>query len=123
MKTPLRILQVVALFLAFSLVPLAHATEMVIIDGKYKQGTTSAPDPEYPIHAQHIGATGQGIYRLVINTKTGGVDEVKVFKSTGARELDATAVMTLFKWKFQPGIDHRDVLVKFNLTGWSRGLH
>ena len=75
MKTPLRILQVVALFLAFGFVPLARATEMVIIDGKYKQGTTSAPDPEYPIHAQHIGAAGQGIYRLVINTKTGGVEQ------------------------------------------------
>lgn len=41
------------------------------------------------------------------NTKTGLADEVKVLRSTGYRELDASAVMTLFKWKFQPGtVDH-----------------
>jgi TonB family protein len=124
MKTPPRILLTTLLFLSLGFVPLLHASDVVIIDGKYKQGALVAPDPEFPLHAQHLQAGGQGIYRLIINTKTGLADEVKVLKSTGYRELDASAVMTLFKWKFQPGtIDHRDVLVKFGLTGWSRGLH
>jgi TonB family protein len=60
----------------------------------------------------------------MINEKTGVADEVKVLRTTGFRELDASAVMTLFKWKFRPGaVKQRDVLVKFHLTGWSRGLH
>jgi hypothetical protein len=38
---------------------------------------------------------------------TGRDDELKVRRSTGYRELDASAVMTLLKWKFQPGtVDH-----------------
>ena len=101
-----------------------HATDIVTIDAKYKQDSVFAPDPEYPIKAQHLQQDGQGIYRLMINDKTGTVDEVKVLRTTGYRELDASAVMTFFKWKFRPGaVKQRDVLVKFNLTGWARGLH
>ena len=51
-------------------------------------------------------------------------DEVKVLRTTGHRDLDASAVMTLFQWKFRPGaVKQRDVLVVFHLTGWVRGLH
>jgi TonB family protein len=124
MKTTLlRIVLTTSLFLALGFAPSLHASDIVIIDGKYKKGALVAPDPEFPLHAQHLQQGGQGIYRLIINTKSGLADEVKVLKSTGYRELDASAVMTLFKWKFQSGSDHRDVLVKFNLTGWARGLH
>ena len=119
MKTPLRIL-LPLLFLAL-LTP-CFATDIVRIDPKYKKDTITAPDPEYPMKAQHLGYQGQGIYRLIINDKT-GVVEVKVMKSTHSRELDASAVMTLFNWKFRPGINHRDLLVVFQMTGWSRELH
>jgi TonB family protein len=120
MKTSLRIL--VALLFVGMLAP-CFATDIVRIPPQYKKDTITAPDPEYPIKAQHLGYQGQGLYRLVINPKTGIVDEVKVMKSTHHRDLDANAVMTLFNWKFRPGIDHRDLLVVFQLTGWSRGLH
>ena len=120
MKTPLRIL-LTLLFLAVT-TP-SYATDIVRIDPKYKKDTLTAPDPEYPMKAQHLGYQGQGIYRLMINDKTGVVDEVKVMKSTHYRELDASAVMTLFNWKFRPGVNHRDLLVVFQLTGWVRGLH
>jgi TonB family protein len=120
MKTSLRIL-LTLLFLVV-LTP-CFATDIVRIDPKYKKDTVAAPDPEYPIKAQHLNYQGQGIYRLVINEKTGVVDEVKIMKSTNHRELDASAVMTLFNWKFRPGINHRDLLVVFQLTGWVRGLH
>jgi TonB family protein len=122
MKTSLRIL-LALLFLQLALVTPSHATDIVRIPAQYKKDTITAPDPEYPIKAQHVGDQGQGIYRLIINDKTGVVDEVKVMKSTHSRELDASAVMTLFKWKFRPGINHRDLLVVFQLTGWSRELH
>jgi len=121
MKTPLRIL-LALLFLA--ILASSHATEIVRIPPQYKKDALTSPDPEYPIKAQHLGYQGQGIYRLVINKKTGMADEIKVLRTTGHRELDASAVMTLLNWKFAPGtIDHRDVLVVFQLTGWVRGLH
>ena len=122
MNSPLRIL-LALLFLQLALVMPCHATDIVRVDAKYKKDTLSAPEPEYPIKAQHLGYQGQGIYRLMINEKTGVVDEVKVMKSTHSRELDASAVMTLFQWKFRPGINHRDLLVVFHLTGWVRDLH
>lgn len=112
-----------ALQLVF-LTPCRAATGTVTIDSKYKKDSISAPEPEFPITARNLGEQGQGIYRLKINQKTGTVDEVKVLKSTGARDLDASSVMSFFKWKFRPGsIDHRDVLVNFHITGWARGLH
>jgi TonB family protein len=120
MKRPLGIL-LTLLFLA-ALTP-CFATDIVRIPPEYKKDTLAAPDPEYPIKAQHLGYQGQGIYRLMINPTTGIVDEVKVMKSTHSRELDASAIMTLFNWKFRPGINHRDLLVVFQLTGWSRSLH
>ena len=120
MKTSLRILLLSAIF---AFVHSACATDIVRIDAKYKKDTVSAPDPDYPIKAQHLGYQGQGIYRLIINDKTGVVNEVKVMKTTGFRELDANAVMTLFNWKFRPGVNHRDLLIVFQLTGWARGLH
>ena len=120
MKTSLRIL---LLFVTLGFAGSVYATDIVRIPPEYKKDTISAPDPDYPMHAQHLGYQGQGIYRLMINPKTGIVDEVKVMKSTRSRELDASAVMTLFNWKFRPGINHRDLLVVFQLTGWTRGLH
>ena len=121
MKTSLRIL-LTLLFLAV-LTP-CRATDIVTIYDKFKQGTTLAPTPEYPMKAKNLGHQGQGIYRLVVNKGSGVVDEVKVMKTTGYRDLDATAIMTFFNWKFNPGtIDHRDILVIFHLTGWSRDLH
>jgi TonB family protein len=100
-----------------------HAVEMVTIDAKYKKDSVVAPEPEYPVKSRNMGYQGQGIYRLVVNDKTGIVDEVKVFKTTGHRELDASAVMALFNWKFRPGVKQRDVLVKFTVSGWTRSLH
>src|SRR5256885_16626406 len=120
MKKPLGIL--LALLLLNLLTP-CYATDVVTIYDKFKKDTLAAPDPEYPMKSKNLGYQGQGIYRLIINTKTGLADEVKVLKTTGHRELDGSAVLTFMKWKFKPGIDHRDVLVIFHLTGWSRGLH
>ena len=123
MKTPLRIL-LLLLFFQFAFMTSLNATDTVRIPAQYKTDTIAAPDPDYPIKAQHLGEQGQGIYRLVVNEKTAVADEVKVLRTTGHRDLDASAVMTLFQWKFRPGaVKQRDVLVVFHLTGWVRGLH
>ena len=111
------------LLLQIALTP-CRATDIVTIYDKFKKDTTSAPDPEYPMKSKSLGYQGQGIYRLIVNEKTGTADEVKVLKTTGHRELDASAVLAFMNWKFRPGaVKQRDVLVIFHLTGWTRGLH
>jgi TonB family protein len=123
MKASLRILLTLSI-LQFALLTPCGATDIVTIYDKFKTDTVAAPDVEYPMKSKSLGYQGQGIYRLVVNKQTGIVNEVKVMKTTGHRELDATAVMTFFNWKFKPGVlDHRDILVVFHLTGWSRDLH
>src|ERR1043166_231396 len=121
MKRSLRILLLSVVLVFASSV---RATDIVTIYDKFKADSISAPNPEYPAKAQNLGYQGQGIYRLIVNPKTGMADEVKVIKTTGHRELDASSIMTLFNWKFTPGKGkQRDGLIIFHLTGWSRGLH
>ena len=123
MKTPLRLL-LALLFSQVAMVAPCRATEIVTVYDSFKKDTLLAPNPEYPMKSQHLGYQGQGIYRLIVNQNTGVVDEVKILKTTGHRELDAGAVLTFFNWKFKPGaVNHRDVLVIFHMTGWTRGLH
>src|SRR5437867_718711 len=95
MKSPLGILMALLLLHVAYLSP-CGASEMVRINPKFKADTVEAPDPEYPMKSQHLGYQGNGIYRLEVNPKTGLADEVKVIRSTGHRELDASAVLTLF---------------------------
>jgi len=122
MKRSLRILLGIFL-LQVALTP-CHATDIVTIYDKFKKDTISAPDPEYPMKSKSLGYQSQGIYRLLVSEKTGTADEVKVLKTTGHRELDASAVLAFMNWKFRPGaVKQRDVLVIFHLTGWTRGLH
>jgi TonB family protein len=123
MKSSLRILLVLSI-LQFALITPCRATDVVTIYDKFKADTVAAPNVEYPMKSKSLGYQGQGIYRLVVNKQNGIVSEVKVMKTTGHRELDASAVMTFFNWKFRPGVlDHRDILVIFHLTGWTRGLY
>ena len=122
MKTSLRLILALSILQLVMSTP-CGATDIITIQAKYKKDTVSAPDPEYPVKARNMGQQGQGIYRLVVDGKTGTVSEVKVLKSTGHRLLDASAVMTFFNWKFNPGITYRDVAIRFQVTGWSRDLH
>jgi TonB family protein len=124
MNAQFKILLAIILSVQFIFVSQSRATDVVTILAKYKVNTIEAPDPDYPVSAVHKGRQGQGIFRLVVNEKTGIVDEVKVMKGTGTGLLDATAVMTFFKWKFRPGsTKQQDVAVNFHLSGTFRDLH
>lgn len=113
-----------AVFLVLlALVMTTYAGAFVVIKPKYKADAISAPDPNYPPYAEMHAHGGQGVYRLIINDKTGMVDQVQVFKSTHFKELDGEAVMTLFKWKYKPGIKQRDVVVSFEGVGRANQLH
>jgi TonB family protein len=121
MNTLTKIFIVVALLASLS--GGARAAGFIVIQPKYKADTLAAPDPNYPPAAENRGHNGQGVYRLIINEKTGIVDQVQRFKSTGFADLDKEAIRALFNWKFKPGIKQRDVTIVFQGSGSRRFLH
>jgi TonB family protein len=87
-------------------------------------GLIKKVEPEYPPGYSLHGAEGRGIFRLTINPKSGLVDELKVVKSTGYKELNELAAKALLQWKFQPGTRSPvEVPVEFYVHGGNRILH
>ena len=89
------------------------ASQQAYIPEKYRGIILNAPEPDFPASTT-MRQLGQGVYRLVINPKTGMADEVKVLQSSSTRKLDAAAVMAFMQWKFKPGsIKEIDVPLSF----------
>jgi TonB family protein len=59
--------------------------------------------PRYPRHLQSAQIGGTGVFRMIIDFKTGKVTDVQVVKSTGNDELDREAFLALRRWRFKPG--------------------
>ena len=56
-----------------------------------------------------------GVYRLMINSRNGTVDEIGILLSAGGKGIDDAAILTFFQWRFVPGkIKSLDVPVNFN---------
>jgi len=69
-------------------------------------------------------AEGKGRFRLTINPKSGEVDEVKIVKSCGYKELNELGAKALLQWRFQPGTHSPvEVPVEFYVHGANRILH
>jgi outer membrane biosynthesis protein TonB len=79
-----------------------EASQQAYIPEKYRGIILNAPQPDFPASTS-LRQLGQGIYRLLINPKTGMADEVKVLQSSSAKKLDAVAVFAFMQWKFKPG--------------------
>src|SRR5437763_13319483 len=60
-----------------------------------------APGYPYADRAQHH--EGTGVFRLVLDPKTGAVATVTMLKSSGFGSLDAAAVAALRQWRWKPG--------------------
>ena len=121
MKPSIRI--ILALLFVSQFCPVTPGrAESVLVKSKCKADAIASPDPQYPIYSRNHRRRGEGLYRLVVNDKTGLVDQVQVMKATGSKELDAEAVMTLFKWKFRPGVKQCEVAVIFE-TARANTLH
>ena len=87
-------------------------------------GLIKKVEPEYPPGFVLHGAKGRGLFRLSINPKSGEVDEVKIVKSCGYKELNELAAKALLQWRFQPGTRGPvEVPVEFYVHGGSRVLH
>jgi TonB family protein len=87
-------------------------------------GLIKKVDPEYPSGFVVHLAEGKGRFRLTINPKSGEVDEVKIIKSCGYKELNELAAKALLQWRFQPGTHSPvEVPVEFYVHGANRILH
>ena len=87
-------------------------------------GLIKKVEPEYPTGFVLHGAEGSGRFRLTINPKSGEVDEVKIVKSVGYRELNELAAKAFLQWRFQPGTRGPvEVPVEFYVHGGHRILH
>jgi TonB family protein len=87
-------------------------------------GLIKKVEPEYPVGFSLHGAGGRGRFRLTINPKSGEVDEVKVVKSCGYKDLNELAAKALLQWRFQPGTRGPvEVPVEFYVHGGTRLLH
>jgi TonB family protein len=79
--------------------------------------TLLAPKPEYPEEARHEHLQGAGLFRLIIDEKSGTVSSVHVKQSTGHRILDEAAIRTLKDWRVRPRtVEYLVVPVNFKLT-------
>ena len=87
-------------------------------------GLIKKVEPEYPAGFVVHLAEGKGRFRLTINPKSGEVDEVKIVKSCGYKELNELAAKALLQWRFQPGTHSPvEVPVEFYVHGANRILH
>src|SRR5438445_8658520 len=66
-------------------------------------GLIKKVEPEYPPGFVLHGAKGRGLFRLSINPKSGEVDEVKIVKSCGYKELNELDDKALLQWQIQLG--------------------
>jgi outer membrane biosynthesis protein TonB len=69
------------------------------------------------------GWGGHVVCALKINPRTGVVDEVSVVRHTHFPQIDAIMVMTLFKWRFRPGVSHTTVSYDLGVYGRSHDYH
>ena len=79
---------------------------------EFLQFTTKTSIPSYREDDRLNRFTGTGIFDLRVDPTTGETTGIRIFKSTGHDELDASALKALINWRFKPGL----VRVVFPLT-------
>ena len=61
------------------------------------------PTPQYPYADRMLQHEGSGVFRLIIDPKTGVVGRVLVEKSSGYKTLDDSAIKAYQQWRWKPG--------------------
>jgi TonB family protein len=59
--------------------------------------------PKYPYTDRVFRHQGTGVYKLLLDLKTGAVASVAILHSSGFKSLDDSAVGALGKWRWKPG--------------------
>jgi TonB family protein len=78
--------------------------------------------PNYPDRDRILRHKGEGLFQLMLDPKTGSVTKVTVIKSTGFPTLDASAVTSLYQWRWKPG-KWREVDIPVRFTTILSGYH
>jgi TonB family protein len=66
-------------------------------------GSMSGPRPESPPEARAQRLSGQGVFLMHFDKRTGNIVDVTVSQSTGSVILDQAAIATLRQWHATPG--------------------
>jgi protein TonB len=74
------------------------STGMIMARPLYRKN----PPPNYPRRARRKGYEGNVILEVLVDEQ-GNVMELKLFKSSGYKSLDQSALSSVRKWLFQPG--------------------
>src|SRR6266536_4246140 len=78
---------------------------------------TKSVAPGYPYRERALRHSGSGDFRLILDTRTGGVTQVVVLRSTGYAGLDNSAVAALRQWRWRTGKwNEIDTPVTFRLS-------
>jgi TonB family protein len=59
--------------------------------------------PDYPYNARAVRQQGTGLYRLILDLKTGAVIRVTIIRSAGFGKLDDSVITALRQWRWKPG--------------------
>ena len=94
------------------------ASQQAYIPERFKGIILYAPEPDFPaMRYSNNRMMGTGVYRLVINQRSGAVDAVRVLRNIGYPRVDAAAIWALLQWKFRPGaIKQMDLPVWYGTT-------
>ena len=69
-----------------------------------REWTIFAPQPAYPETARARGIQGSGYFKLIVRVKTGRIQRIEVFRSTGSSILDDAAIHAFRQWRFKPDV-------------------
>jgi TonB family protein len=74
--------------------------------------------PEYPYYERATRHQGKGVFRMIIDPKSGSVVTVNVIRSTGFSALDRSAQEAFRRWVWNPGKwKEMDIPVTFVISG------
>ena len=72
--------------------------------------------PDYPYADRVQQREGTGLFRLILDPRTGNVTKIVMLKSTGFTTLDRCATTSLQRWRWRPGKwKEIDMPIKFTM--------
>jgi TonB family protein len=86
----------------------SRAPRMLALDsGQSADAVAHRSTLEYPKEARKQHIQGSGIFRMVVQIRSGSVQRVEIQRSTGSKILDDAAVSNLRAWLFKPPVLRR----------------
>ena len=59
--------------------------------------------PEYSDRDRRLYNQGSGLFRMILDLKTGAVVDIKVLRSSGTSSLDRSVLVAFRQWRWKPG--------------------